>query len=130
LFLALEAIWRNNSPAFFADHTAIRQSLRALKFPRWAYVAEYIAIFDAKKSRRTVEAIRSDNSQSHKVPLQVSHMAPKAFFVLEYSGIGVAEDSALLVLTHSTTFCQRKKGAPVTNAPCTRIESIVFEFRL
>jgi hypothetical protein len=94
LFLALEAIWRNNSPAFFADHTAIRQSLRGLKYSHWAYVAEYIAIFDTKKSRCRVEAIRSDNFQSHRVPLQVSHMAPKAFFVLEYSGIGVAEDLA------------------------------------
>jgi hypothetical protein len=36
---------------------------------------------------------------------------PKEFFDLKYEGIGVARDSALLMLTRSTTFLSTKKGS-------------------
>lgn len=82
------------SPAFFADHTAIRQSLRGRMCPGWAYVAEDIAIFDTQTSRRRAEAILSDSFQSRRMTLQISHLASKGFFVLKHSGIGVAKYSA------------------------------------
>jgi hypothetical protein len=110
LFLALEAIWINNTPAFSADHTVIRQWLRGRMCPHWAYVAEYIAIFDTKKACRRSDAIRSDNLQSFRVPLQVSQMATNGFFVLKYSGIGVARDWAPFP-SGRCIFLSTKKGS-------------------